>query len=370
MRPVGETVGLLEARRARGARRARYARALRAHRRGLAGELRGQPARLTALVGEEVVRVWRLYLVGGALAFRDGRMGVDQILAVRPGASAHPAGGARVVTCSPGRARSLAAVVDGGRRRGQPARRAGLRGRRGLGAGARRDRARRAGRRPDDLALLAARRPGDRVGRPARMAHRRAARAGTARTRATPRCSAGRAASRAARRKVFLTQAVVASAHLAAAAGRRRRTTSAGGPWSWVGCALWAVGVFFEAVGDAQLAAYKARPATGGPDHGPRPVGLDPAPQLLRRRLRVVGPLDRRRRWRGLAAGPAHRVGARRDDVLRAQRDRRQAAGADDVAARGVGRVRRPGAAVRPASPAGPERGPGSPGAGRGVLWA
>jgi cyclopropane-fatty-acyl-phospholipid synthase len=42
---------------------------------------------LTALVGDEVVRVWRLYLVGGALAFRDGRMGVDQILCVRPGAT-------------------------------------------------------------------------------------------------------------------------------------------------------------------------------------------------------------------------------------------------------------------------------------------
>jgi cyclopropane-fatty-acyl-phospholipid synthase len=42
--------------------------------------------RLTALVGEEVVRVWRLYLVGGAMAFRDGRMGVDQVLCVRPGA--------------------------------------------------------------------------------------------------------------------------------------------------------------------------------------------------------------------------------------------------------------------------------------------
>jgi cyclopropane-fatty-acyl-phospholipid synthase len=43
--------------------------------------------RLTELVGEEVVRVWRLYLVGGAMAFRDGRMGVDQILMVRPGGS-------------------------------------------------------------------------------------------------------------------------------------------------------------------------------------------------------------------------------------------------------------------------------------------
>jgi cyclopropane-fatty-acyl-phospholipid synthase len=43
--------------------------------------------RLTELVGEEVVRVWRLYLVGGSMAFRDGRMGVDQILMVRPGAA-------------------------------------------------------------------------------------------------------------------------------------------------------------------------------------------------------------------------------------------------------------------------------------------
>ncbi|HWG12552.1 MAG TPA: class I SAM-dependent methyltransferase [Streptosporangiaceae bacterium] len=30
------------------------------------------------------VRVWRLYLAGGALAFEQGRMGVDQILAARP----------------------------------------------------------------------------------------------------------------------------------------------------------------------------------------------------------------------------------------------------------------------------------------------
>ena len=27
--------------------------------------------------------MWRLYLVGGALAFEEGRMGVDQILAVK-----------------------------------------------------------------------------------------------------------------------------------------------------------------------------------------------------------------------------------------------------------------------------------------------
>jgi cyclopropane-fatty-acyl-phospholipid synthase len=39
-----------------------------------------------ALQGEEVARVWRLYLVGGALAFEEGRMGVDQVLAVKRGA--------------------------------------------------------------------------------------------------------------------------------------------------------------------------------------------------------------------------------------------------------------------------------------------
>jgi len=39
---------------------------------------------VVALVGEEVARVWRLYLVGGTLAFEERRMGVDQILAVKP----------------------------------------------------------------------------------------------------------------------------------------------------------------------------------------------------------------------------------------------------------------------------------------------
>ena len=36
------------------------------------------------MLGEDVARVWRLYLVGGALAFDEGRMGVDQFLALRP----------------------------------------------------------------------------------------------------------------------------------------------------------------------------------------------------------------------------------------------------------------------------------------------
>jgi cyclopropane-fatty-acyl-phospholipid synthase len=49
---------------------------------------------VVALVGEEQARVWRLYLVGGALAFEQNRMGVDQVLAVRTtvdGRSAMPA---------------------------------------------------------------------------------------------------------------------------------------------------------------------------------------------------------------------------------------------------------------------------------------
>jgi cyclopropane-fatty-acyl-phospholipid synthase len=39
------------------------------------------------LVGMEQARVWRLYLVGGALAFEQNRMGVDQVLSVRPTAA-------------------------------------------------------------------------------------------------------------------------------------------------------------------------------------------------------------------------------------------------------------------------------------------
>jgi cyclopropane-fatty-acyl-phospholipid synthase len=87
MRPVGQTVSHLEA----GGLEVRDVQGLREHYvRTVAGWLENFEAhlpQLTALVGEEVVRVWRLYLVGGSLAFRDGRMGVDQILCVRPGAA-------------------------------------------------------------------------------------------------------------------------------------------------------------------------------------------------------------------------------------------------------------------------------------------
>ncbi|MEO8828065.1 cyclopropane-fatty-acyl-phospholipid synthase family protein [Lapillicoccus sp.] len=86
MRPVGETVGFIED----GGLEVRDVHAMREHyvRTVQAWHETFEANWNTAvsLVGEEVARVWRLYLVGGAMAFRDGRMGVDQILAVRPGA--------------------------------------------------------------------------------------------------------------------------------------------------------------------------------------------------------------------------------------------------------------------------------------------
>ncbi|NYJ02236.1 cyclopropane-fatty-acyl-phospholipid synthase [Nocardioides thalensis] len=87
MRPVGETVALLEG----SGLELRDVHALREHYvQTVAGWLErfeSNRAEIEALVGEEMVRVWRLYLVGGSMAFRDGRMGVDQILLARPGAA-------------------------------------------------------------------------------------------------------------------------------------------------------------------------------------------------------------------------------------------------------------------------------------------
>jgi len=84
MRPVGETVRLIEN---AGfevigvqAMREHYVRTIRAWLDRFEANL---PAIARILTAEQV-RVWRLYLAGGALAFEEGRMGVDQILAVRP----------------------------------------------------------------------------------------------------------------------------------------------------------------------------------------------------------------------------------------------------------------------------------------------
>ncbi|MGP9723227.1 class I SAM-dependent methyltransferase [Corynebacterium sp. AOP40-9SA-29] len=85
MRPLGETVAMLEdggleVRAVRGMRED-YARTVD----HWIDRFLGNRERIVELVGEEVFRVWHLYLVGGGMAFRQGRMGVDQILATRPG---------------------------------------------------------------------------------------------------------------------------------------------------------------------------------------------------------------------------------------------------------------------------------------------
>ncbi|MGJ5832262.1 class I SAM-dependent methyltransferase [Streptomyces ossamyceticus] len=85
MRPLGDTVGLLEG----AGLEVRHTESLREHYVRTIGAwhrtLEDRWERFVRLVGEETARVWRLYLVGSALAFEEGRMGVDQILAVRPG---------------------------------------------------------------------------------------------------------------------------------------------------------------------------------------------------------------------------------------------------------------------------------------------
>lgn len=87
MRPMGETVGLLEAAglevRTVESLREHYVRTINAWRHTL--EERWED--FVRLTGEETARVWRLYLAGGALAFEERRMGVDQFLAVRPAAT-------------------------------------------------------------------------------------------------------------------------------------------------------------------------------------------------------------------------------------------------------------------------------------------
>ncbi|GAA4900140.1 cyclopropane-fatty-acyl-phospholipid synthase [Stackebrandtia albiflava] len=84
MRPVGQTVDLLE----RPGLEVREVQSLREHYvttvRCWLETLEERWREAVSLVGEPTARVWRLYLIGGALAFEEGRMGVDQILAVRP----------------------------------------------------------------------------------------------------------------------------------------------------------------------------------------------------------------------------------------------------------------------------------------------
>ncbi|MDV8146144.1 cyclopropane-fatty-acyl-phospholipid synthase family protein [Arthrobacter sp. B10-11] len=86
MRPVGETVGFLEdaGLEVEGveAMRKDYVRTLEAW---YANFEQNQEAAVD-MMGEEIARVWRLYLVGALRSFAEGRMGVEQILCSRPAA--------------------------------------------------------------------------------------------------------------------------------------------------------------------------------------------------------------------------------------------------------------------------------------------
>ncbi|PWW56912.1 SAM-dependent methyltransferase [Actinokineospora spheciospongiae] len=84
MRPVGQTIDLLEG----AGLEVRDVESIREHYlwtvRAWAQTLEEKWDELVAIVGEQQARVWRLYLAGGGLAFAENRMGVDQVLAVRP----------------------------------------------------------------------------------------------------------------------------------------------------------------------------------------------------------------------------------------------------------------------------------------------
>ena len=83
--PAAPTVGLVERTgpEVLGAEslRSHYVRTIRAWLDNLERNLTA----VAAIIGAERARLWRLYLAGGALAFEEARMGVDQILAVRRG---------------------------------------------------------------------------------------------------------------------------------------------------------------------------------------------------------------------------------------------------------------------------------------------
>ncbi|MDV7083620.1 class I SAM-dependent methyltransferase [Rhodococcus opacus] len=87
MRPVGESVAYLE----RAGLEVRDLHGLREHYVWTVDawleKFESRWDDVVEMVGLEMARVWRLYLVGGGMSFEQGRMGVDQILAVRPTAA-------------------------------------------------------------------------------------------------------------------------------------------------------------------------------------------------------------------------------------------------------------------------------------------
>lgn len=86
MRPLGETLNFLEA----SGLEVVDVHSLREHYvwtvRPWLDTLQDNKAEAIRLIGDEQYRVWLLYLAGAALAFEENRMGVHQMLMVRPGA--------------------------------------------------------------------------------------------------------------------------------------------------------------------------------------------------------------------------------------------------------------------------------------------
>ena len=211
--------------------------------------------------------MWRLYLVGGSMAFRDGRMGVDQILAGPP-----RRGHTRCRRCAPGEQPlpwhpcwpdGSPRSVDGGHggwsaRRRRPGRASSTSPGGWRSSPSPSPRAVVAPRRR--WPLVAARRPRHRLGRPARLAHPTP----LARPRRGPALRAllggPLASAPVARPQGVPRPGRRGVRRVAAAHGRAARTTSAGVARRAVGVVVWLVGLVFEAVGDAQLAAYKAPP--------------------------------------------------------------------------------------------------------------
>jgi cyclopropane-fatty-acyl-phospholipid synthase len=87
MRPLGSTLNLLE----RSGLEVVDVHSLREHYvwtvRPWLETLQERRAEAVTLIGDEQYRMWLLYLAGAALAFAENRMGVHQILMVRPDAT-------------------------------------------------------------------------------------------------------------------------------------------------------------------------------------------------------------------------------------------------------------------------------------------
>ncbi|MGI5129044.1 class I SAM-dependent methyltransferase [Pseudonocardia sp. CA-107938] len=112
MRPLGSTLNHLEA----AGLEVVDVQSLREHYvwtvRPWLATLQERRAEAVALIGEERWRVWLLYLAGASLAFAENRMGVHQVLAVRPDADGRtglPRARSEVLGLDPARAATTAA---------------------------------------------------------------------------------------------------------------------------------------------------------------------------------------------------------------------------------------------------------------------